>query len=130
MNYLSSFAVRSRAGCRPAAKPSTPSVAACRAKPSICLSVTRGSCLLIDRKRRREHVIAEMPAQRGRCVEIDRKVEPGGEFVLLAKEHEAGMPPWQILDEQIDIARRCETIPQHGAEECQAPDASLAAAFR
>ena len=89
-----------------------------------------GSRLFIDRQRGCLDFIAEMPAQRGRCVQIDRTVEPGGEFVLLAKEHEAGMPPWQILDEQIDIARRCEIIPQNGAEECQPPDASLAAAFR
>ncbi len=60
-------------------------------------------------------------------MQIDRTVEPGGEFVLLTKEHKAGMPPWQILDEQIDVACRCEVIPQDGAEECQPPDASLAA---
>ena len=51
-------------------------VAACRAKSSICRSVTRESCLLIDRKRRREHVIAEMQAQRGWSVEIDRGHSP------------------------------------------------------
>ena len=96
----------------------------------LCAAAHCWSCLLINRERGGHDLGSEMRAERSGRVEIDEAAEQGGQFILLSKEHQAGMPPRRVVHAQIEIARGGEISAQDGAEEREPPDAAGAAKLR
>lgn len=80
------------------------------------------SCSVIECPGSFEHVVAEVPAEGRRRVEIDSSAKNLGQLVLDGDEAESRDVAGLELDENIDVAVRAVVISDCGAEESQAAD--------
>src|SRR5690606_10259287 len=101
-----------------------PAANACAFRAASSISSRRvRSCLFIDDLCSPNHVVAEMPAQRTRCIEIDFSPKQFAEFVLdLSKLQVAHLHTRCKLNKHVDVAFWSEGGRKYGAKQGETAD--------